>query len=98
MNTTPNTPERDLLALIWINATGTTHRRGAIPAERLARDCAKQARRDWQRLFSIPKGHEWTVSIYDVTDHPAVYFDPAGVFDEATNERLERIDVVKVTA
>jgi hypothetical protein len=97
MNTTPNTPERDLLALIWINATGTTHRRGAIPAERLARECAKQARRDWQRLFSIPKAHTWTVAIYDVTDHPAVYF-AAGVFDEATNEPLERIDVLKVTA
>lgn len=87
--TTPPSSPRDYLALIGVNGMGTTHRRERTnDTATLAKATAKQARKDWHKLFNIPKGHVWTVSIYDVTDHPNVYFDPQGVHDEATHQTL----------
>jgi hypothetical protein len=83
--------ERDYLALIIVNGMGSTHiRRETADTIALARDTAKLARRDWGKVYAIPKDHLWTVSIFDVTGHPDVYFDPAGVFDSMTNEAMRR--------
>lgn len=90
------TTQRDYLALILVNGMGSTHiRRRTEDTAALATDTAKLARKDWWRIFDIPKGHVWTVSIFDVTDHPNVYFDAQGAYDETTNAPLERAAVIK---
>lgn len=91
------TTPKDFLAIITLAAAGGSYHNATDPAA-AALKAAKQARRDWPRLYQIPKGHVWKVAVYDVTDHPNVYWDARGVFDESTHAPIPRHSIEEVTA
>jgi len=55
---------QNFLAIIRIGAGGSTHQWEDDP-QTAARKCAKRARQDWARLYDIPKGHRFRVTVYD---------------------------------
>ena len=57
------------LAVIRIGAGGSSHQWSDDP-QTAARQCAKRARADWSRLYDIPKGHRFTVTVYDTETVP----------------------------
>lgn len=91
------TTPRDFLAIVTMQAGGGSYYRAADPFL-AALKAAQQARKDWQKVFAIPKGHTWTVPVYDVTNHANVRWNDQGVFDEDTNEQIARHSIEKVTA
>jgi len=68
------------LAVIRMSVGGGSFHR-ADDADKAATAAIKQFRRDWGRMFDIPKGHEFSVAIYDVTGMGDLTIGSDGVFD-----------------
>ena len=66
----------------------------AVTPEEAAIKAAKCCRKDWGRMYKIPKG-ELDVNIYDMKYHDGWDATGEGVFSTTTNEKLEPIQIIK---
>jgi hypothetical protein len=63
-----------------------------------AKRAVKIFRIDFAKIFKIPKKHEWKVPTFPLKRNQEVYWDETGVYDKATQARIERNSFETFTA
>ena len=86
--------EKDFIAVIFIGA-GSEYFRCGDPIE-AATKCLRGLKLNWRHLFCLSATKTWRVNVWEVTGRDSVYWDLSGLYDSATNEKIDTHRIVEV--